>query len=90
MATESAPHRPKGSTYRNIDTWAERIIGADFRLIYGIGVPILILCGLIIALAAYPKAWLVAILVILEISSLVVIVRALMTMMDDDEVEPGL
>jgi hypothetical protein len=89
MATGSSPARSKGSTYRSIDAWMERIIGADFRLIYGMLVPILILCGLIIALAAEPKPWLVGILVLLEVCSLVVIVSALMTMMGDDEVDPA-
>jgi len=76
--------------YRSIDVFIERLIGADFRLIYGMGIPILLLCGVIIALAEYPKAWLVAILVILEVGTLYFIVRGFVDMMDSEDVaEPG-
>lgn len=85
MATDSAATRPKATIYQTIDVAIERVIGADFRLIYGMAVPILILCGLIIALAAYPKAWVVGILVVLEIGTLAMIVRGFMDMMDSDD-----
>jgi hypothetical protein len=86
MATESAPPRPHRSLYRTVDVFIERLIGADFRLIYGMGIPILLLCGVIIALAEYPKVWLVAILVILELGTLFFIVRGFMEMMDSEDV----
>ncbi len=57
------------------------------RLIYGIGVPILMVVGLIILLALNPTTWLVVSILLLEVAALGLVVAALFELMRDDEDE---
>jgi hypothetical protein len=60
------------------------MLGADMRLIYGMLVPILMVCGLIIVLAFSPSAWLVGLIVLFELLGLALVVYGFMVMMRDD------
>ncbi|HSO97423.1 MAG TPA: hypothetical protein VLP43_00595 [Solirubrobacteraceae bacterium] len=55
------------SRMAGFDRSMERWLGADMRLLYGMGVPILMITGLIIVLALSPGAWLVATILVIEV-----------------------
>jgi chromate transport protein ChrA len=79
-------HTHHRQVFRGFDDSTERILGADMRLVYGIGAPILMVVGLIILLALNPTTWLVVAILLLEVAALGVVVAALFELMlDDDE-----
>jgi hypothetical protein len=59
------------------------------RLLYGLGAPILMVIGLITVLALQPAAWLVGMIIVVEIAGLATVITGLLGMMstDDDEDE---
>jgi hypothetical protein len=89
MATGSPDTRQRRYVFRGFDESMERLLGADMRLIYGMGVPILMIVGLIVLLALQPASWLVGAIMFVELGALTVIVRALYELMSDDEDEDG-
>ena len=84
MASRSPNTSPHPSPFRDFDASVERMLGADMRLIYGMLIPILMVCGLLIMLALSPSAWLVGVIVLFEILGLALIVYGFMVMMRDD------
>jgi chromate transport protein ChrA len=84
MASAQTHHR---HIFQGFDDSVERFLGADMRLIYGIGVPILMVVGLIILLALNPTTWLVVSILLLEVAALGLVVAALFELMRDDEDE---
>ena len=77
-------HPHEKSPFRAFDQSVERLLGADMRLVYGMALPIMMIVGLIIALALNPAAWLVAVVVVLEIAALAVVVLGFVGMLNDD------
>jgi hypothetical protein len=78
------------NAFRGFDQSVERALGADMRLLYGMLVPILMICGVIIVLALTPAIWLVAIILVLEIGALAVVGYGLAGMLNepsDDEAD---
>jgi hypothetical protein len=76
--------------FRGFDQSVERAVGADMRLLYGMLVPILMICGVIILLALNPATWLVAIILLLELGALAVVGYGLAGMLNepsDDDVD---
>jgi hypothetical protein len=67
----TSTHRPHA--FRGFDESVERAVGADMRLLYGMLVPILMICGVIVVLALNPAVWVVAFIVALEIGALAVV-----------------
>ncbi len=67
------------------DASMTRMLGADLRLLYGIGVPIAMIVGLIIVLALNPAKWVVGVVVVCEVAGLALIITRLYAMMSDDE-----
>ncbi|MHB1570911.1 MAG: hypothetical protein ACYCXW_18750 [Solirubrobacteraceae bacterium] len=89
MATgDFHPHQHR-FIFRGLDRSLERALGMDGRLLYGMGVPMLMIVGLVIVLALNPATWIVAVIVVLEMGALVLIVSALLEMMRDDQNEEG-
>jgi hypothetical protein len=80
--TDAHQHR---YIFRGFDQSVARMLGADARLLYGMGFPILMLVGLIVVLALNPAAWLVALIVVFEIAALLLVVTALLEMMSDEQ-----
>jgi hypothetical protein len=62
-----------------------RLIGADMRLIYGIGVPMLATIGFIIGLAVSGQSWMVIPVVAFLLVTLAVVVFGLYGMLDEDD-----
>ncbi len=93
MATSATPStHAHANAFRGFDQSVERAIGADMRLLYGMAVPILMICGVIIVLALTPAVWLVAAIVVLELGALGVVGYGLATMLNepsDDDSEDG-
>jgi protein-S-isoprenylcysteine O-methyltransferase Ste14 len=91
MASASTNTSPHPSLFRDFDASVERMLGADMRLIYGMLVPILMVCGLIVALAFTPSPWLVGLIVLFELLGLTLVVYGFMVMMrDEDDDDEGL
>ena len=68
----------------------ERAVGADMRLLYGMLVPILMICSVIIVLALSPAVWLVATILVLELGALAVVGYGLAGMLNepaDDDID---
>ena len=85
--TPSSP--PSSSPFRGLERSVEHVLGADFRLVYGIAVPILMVIGLIILLALRPSTWLVVSVLLLEVAALAVVVVGFMGVLnDEDDEEP--
>jgi hypothetical protein len=72
------PHEP------NFDDHVERVIGADMRLIYGIGVPVLAVTALIIVMALSKTAWVDGVVLVAAVAALGLVVWGFMRMMRDD------
>ena len=71
------------NAFREFDHSIEHVLGADMRLLYGMLVPILMICGVIIVLALKPTTWLVASIVVLEIGALAVVGYGLAGMLNE-------
>src|SRR5690242_13696193 len=88
LATSSDhPHR-----FHGFDESVERAVGADMRLLYGMLVPILMICGVIIVLALNPATWLVVIVMVLELGAVAVVGYGLAGMLNeapDDDAPEG-
>lgn len=77
--------------FHNFDTSVERALGADLRLLYGMLVPILMVCGVIVLLALQPQTWLVIAVLVLEVAALGVVATGFAVMLsDEDEEDPDL
>ena len=79
---QAKPMRPP---FRGFDQSVVRLFGADMRLIYGMAVPILMICGLIVLLALTPTTWLVIAVLILEVAALGVVLAGLFAMLNESE-----
>jgi hypothetical protein len=80
------------NAFRGFDESVERAVGADMRLLYGMLVPILMICGVIVLLALSPATWLVAIVLVLELAALAVVGYGLAGMLNespDDDAPDG-
>lgn len=89
MASASSNTSPHPNAFRAFDASVERVLGADMRLIYGMLVPILMVCGLIIVLAFSPSAWLVGLILLFELLGLALVVYGFIVLIrDDDEHDP--
>jgi hypothetical protein len=79
------------NAFRGLDQSIERAVGADMRLLYGMLVPILMICGVIVLLALRPATWLVVIVMVLELGAVAVVGYGLAGMLneapDDDAPE---
>jgi len=70
--------------FHDFDTSVERTIGVDMRLLYGMLIPILMICGLIVLLALSPQTWLVIAVLLLEVAALGVVITGFVGMLNDD------
>jgi hypothetical protein len=71
------------NAFRGFDDSVERALGADMRLLYGMLVPILMICGVIVVLALSPATWLVAIVILLELAAVAVVGYGLAGLLND-------
>ena len=85
MATST--HHPHA--FRGFDESVERAVGADMRLLYGMLVPILMICGVIVVLALSPAVWLVAVILVLELGALAVVGYGLAGMLNETAGDDG-
>jgi hypothetical protein len=83
--TPETSHTNPARVFHGFDAAAERTLGSDMRLIYGMLVPILMICGLIILLALNPQTWLVIAVVVLEVAALGVVVTGFVGMLNEDD-----
>ncbi|HUJ34974.1 MAG TPA: hypothetical protein VLW51_07170 [Solirubrobacteraceae bacterium] len=70
--------------FHDFDASVERTLGVDVRLLYGMLIPILMICGLIVLLALSPQTWLVIAVLLLEVAALGVVVTGFVGMLNDD------
>lgn len=87
MATGPTHAHPHHFVLRNLARSVERTLGIDARLLYGMGVPMLMIVGLIALLALSPADWVVAVIVLCELAALGLVVAGLTDMMSDDQDE---
>jgi hypothetical protein len=81
LVDREPPPRPNEP---NFDDHVERAIGADMRLIYGIGVPVLAVTALIIVMALSKTAWVDGVVLVAAVAALGLVVWGFMRMMRDD------
>ncbi len=84
MSTETS-HTNPARVFHEFDTTVERSLGVDARLLYGMVVPILMVCGLIIVLALNPETWLVVAVLLLEVAALGVVITGFLSMLSEDD-----
>jgi len=90
MSTTNPETHHHENPFRGFDDSVERTVGADMRLIYGLGAPILLVLGVIVILALSPATWLVVAIVLIEIAALAIVLTGFMGMLnqpDEDEAE---
>jgi len=90
MSTTNPETHHHENPFRGFDDSVERTVGADMRLIYGLGAPILLVLGVIVILAVSPATWLVVAIVLIEIAALAIVLTGFMGMLnqpDEDEAE---
>jgi hypothetical protein len=80
-------HTNPSHVFHDFDAGVERALGADLRLLYGMLIPILMVCGLIVVLALSPQAWLVIAVLLLEVAALGVVVTGFVTMLGEQEAD---
>lgn len=80
-ATLPAP-RPRRSRSDLLD----RILGADMGLLIALAAPCIFVIGLILLFGVEPAAWLVAIIMVVEVLTVAAVIWAFMRLMSD---EPG-
>jgi hypothetical protein len=85
--TPETTHANPLRVFRGFDAAVERSLGVDVRLLYGMTVPVLVICGLICLLALAPQTWLVILILVVEIAALGVVVAGFTAMLGDDEAE---
>ena len=86
----TSPDQPHA--FRGFDQSVEQAVGADMRLLYGMLVPILMICGVIVVLALSPATWLVVIVMVLELGAVAVVGYGLAGMLNeapDDDAPEG-
>ncbi len=86
MATISHTHHTPYTRVHKFDGAVERFLGADMRLLYGMGVPVVgvsAVIAVVIAFAASPLT--IAGLMALEVVMLVVVVVGFFAMLDETE-----
>ena len=72
--------------HERLETRVEATLGTgDLRMLYGMGVPFLVMTGLIIAALVLETVWLVAILMPLIVVFSVVVMIGLNHMLDDED-----
>ncbi len=71
--------------FAGLDRRLERLLGSDFKLIYGVLAPVLVVCGVIVLLALHPAVWLVAVTLIFEMALLALVVVKLLAMLGDED-----
>ena len=72
--------------HERLETRVEKTLGTgDLRMIYGVGVPFLLMTGLIIAALVLESAWLVAPLMVLIGVFTYVVLVGLNHMLDDED-----
>lgn len=69
--------------FRAFDHSVERLLGADFRLLYGMSVPVALLVALVVALSVSHSTWLLVLLVLLEIAALALVIYGLLGMLNE-------
>ncbi|MGA2924533.1 MAG: hypothetical protein ABSG43_00855 [Solirubrobacteraceae bacterium] len=77
--------QPPQHAFHGFDQSFVRLFGADFRMIYGMAVPILMVIGMIVILALTPTTWLVVAIVLLEMAGLSTVVYGLFGMLNERE-----
>lgn len=83
MSTEVSHTNPE-RVFHEFDAAVERSLGVDARLLYGMAVPILMVCGLIALLALNPETWVVIAVLVLEVCALGVVITGFLAMLNDD------
>ena len=83
--TPDSSHTNPARVFHDFDAAAERTLGVDARLLYGMAIPILMICGLIILLALSPQTWLVIAVLILECAALGVVVTGFLGMLNEND-----
>lgn len=83
MSTEVS-HTNPARVFHEFDATVERSLGVDARLLYGMAVPILMVCGLIVLLALNPQTWVVIAVLVLEVCALGVVITGFLVMLNDD------
>lgn len=78
-------HTNATRVFHDFDARVERSLGADLRLLYGMAIPILMICGLIILLALAPQTWLVITVLLFEVAALGVVVTGFVGMLNEDD-----
>ena len=86
--TPNSSHTNPVRVFHEFDAAAERALGSDMRMIYGMLIPILMVCGLIVLLALKPETWLVIAVLVLECAALGVVVTGFLGMLNEDEDDP--
>ena len=84
MSTERS-HTNPARVFHEFDATVERSLGVDARLLYGMLIPILMVCGLIILLALNQETWLVIAVVLFEAAALGVVVTGFLAMLNEDD-----
>ena len=84
MSTERS-HTNPARVFHEFDATVERSLGVDARLLYGMLIPILMVCGLIVLLALNPETWLVIAVVLFEAAALGVVVTGFLAMLNEDD-----
>ena len=84
MSTERS-HTNPARVFHEFDATVERSLGVDVRLLYGMLIPILMVCGLIILLALNPETWLVIAVVLFEAAALGVVITGFLAMLNEDD-----
>jgi hypothetical protein len=86
MATATPSHPVQRSPYAPLERAVERRLGTDMRLLYGLGVPVILFCVTIALLLGFAAStWMVASLMVLEVGVLGVIMVGFVGVLNSDE-----
>jgi hypothetical protein len=88
MSPTSLTHRLQLNLHALDDTIA-RGLGADLRMIYGFGVPIVLMSVLIVLMMLSASTWAVAAAMVLEVASLGLVLAGFLSVFDEAAPDEG-
>lgn len=85
--TSTASPPPHESALRGFDRSVTHLLGVDMRILYGMGVPILVIVGLVIVLALQPAEWLVGVILVVEVAALGLILKGIAEILNSADID---
>jgi hypothetical protein len=90
LSTVPSPRRRHGEPLRRLDVAVETALGADLRMLYGLGFPVLFIVALMIPMFLAPSYWLDGAVLAMTVVVMGFVVVKFLKMLDEAPVDASL